>query len=288
MSAPIATTVSLAGGLRDDTGAGHFAASLRPPTGADEVALADEVETLPLPHLVTALLVRCLVGIGPERPASADVVRRLTVGDRERLLLHLRRMLFGDVMDCVLDCPSCAAPLDLALRVSDLLLPVEPRPGPIEEATLELGGKSVQIRFRLPNGEDQEWAADQPRHSDPARLASTLLLRCVDRVTVDGDEFSPDRWPPELPGELELLMTKLDPLAEIRLEAACPACGLPFSALFDAAAFLQQELLRRSRRLLFEVHRLALSYHWSESEILGLPSRRRQQYLDLLDRAPSP
>lgn len=33
-----------------------------------------------------------------------------------------------------------------------------------------------------------------------------------------------------------------------------------------------------------EVHALALHYHWSESEILGLESTKRQRYLRLLAR----
>ena len=31
-----------------------------------------------------------------------------------------------------------------------------------------------------------------------------------------------------------------------------------------------------------EIHVLALHYHWSEAEILGLPSPKRQRYLALL------
>ena len=48
---------------------------------------------------------------------------------------------------------------------------------------------------------------------------------------------------------------------------------------FDVAAFLDGEMGARAARLLDEVHLLALSYHWSEAEILALPSDRRQDYL---------
>ena len=33
-----------------------------------------------------------------------------------------------------------------------------------------------------------------------------------------------------------------------------------------------------------EVHILALHYHWSEADILALPSPKRQRYLSLLAR----
>ncbi|HEX2516118.1 MAG TPA: phage baseplate protein, partial [Chloroflexota bacterium] len=38
----------------------------------------------------------------------------------------------------------------------------------------------------------------------------------------------------------------------------------------------------RARRLLREVHTLARAYGWREAEILALPGRRRQTYLDLV------
>jgi hypothetical protein len=37
-------------------------------------------------------------------------------------------------------------------------------------------------------------------------------------------------------------------------------------------------------RLYEEVHVLATHYHWSESDILALPRRKRLRYLDLIAR----
>ncbi len=37
-----------------------------------------------------------------------------------------------------------------------------------------------------------------------------------------------------------------------------------------------------------EVHVLALHYHWSEADILALPSPKRQRYLALLARHLAP
>jgi hypothetical protein len=42
-------------------------------------------------------------------------------------------------------------------------------------------------------------------------------------------------------------------------------------------------LSRRAACLLRDVHRLALAYHWSERDILGLSLRRRRSYLLLLE-----
>ena len=40
-----------------------------------------------------------------------------------------------------------------------------------------------------------------------------------------------------------------------------------------------------ARAQFIEVHALALHYHWSEGEILGLDVRRRRRYLELLTDA---
>jgi len=44
------------------------------------------------------------------------------------------------------------------------------------------------------------------------------------------------------------------------------------------------ELSQRTGKFLREVHQLALAYHWSEQDILGLPLRRRLAYLLLLEQ----
>ena len=76
-------------------------------------------------------------------------------------------------------------------------------------------------------------------------------------------------------------MVDRDPQAEIELDMRCPACERSFTALFDAATFVTRELEDRAAHVLREVHALALTYHWSEAEILRMPAQRRARYLEL-------
>jgi hypothetical protein len=42
--------------------------------------------------------------------------------------------------------------------------------------------------------------------------------------------------------------------------------------------------LKKERpRLLYEIHRIASSYHWSQQEILQLPRTLRKQYVELIE-----
>lgn len=89
-------------------------------------------------------------------------------------------------------------------------------------------------------------------------------------------------WPAVVARDLPALMEKLEPQAEIQLALTCPSCDRIFSALFDAAAYLFQELAARSRHLYREVHTLARPYHWSEKDLLEMSGKKRRLYLDLL------
>ena len=73
-----------------DTGLdNHRVAWLRPPTGADEVASAGDA---------SLLLDRCLVS-HEEGAVRPGMVRGLPLSDRDRLLVAMHRMLFGDARE---------------------------------------------------------------------------------------------------------------------------------------------------------------------------------------------
>lgn len=282
------TTIKLPGGLWLD-GVCHQEAGLRPLTGDDEAFLLETGESLFSVQRTTALLARCLTHLGPLTPVTPDAVRNLTVGDREALLLHLRRLTLGNRLQCVLSCPEpdCGEKMDLELKVGELLLPPYPHAQERYEATVRENGTAYGVRFRLPTGADQEAAASLA-HSGPQAAADLVLRRCVERVTAEGENGQPiEDWPPAVAQQLAAIMAELDPQAELTLNLNCPVCGHAFSTLLDTAAFFFQELAGRVRHLYREVHLLAFYYHWSEAEIMGMTARKRHRYLDLLAEALS-
>ncbi len=257
-------------------------AELRSLAGADEAFLAEEVASAKRPQRITALLARCVQSLGPLRRVPVEAVRSLTVGDREALVLQLRGLAFGDRMDCVIACPSCEERLDLELRVSELLLPPDPHRQEWYEIPIA-NGDAYRVRFRLPNGADEEAAAELAA-SDPQGAATLILERCVALVSDDRGEAIPvDAWPETVAREIPERMAQLDPQAEIELRLRCPACEQPFCTLFDPADYMFREIAARSHDLYREVHLIALYYHWSERDILGLTPGKRSLYLRLLE-----
>ena len=220
--------------------------------------------------------------MGAVGEVSPDAVRALTVGDREALVLHLRRLTLGDRFSAVINCPSpgCGEPMDLDLRVSDLLLSPYADPRAFHEAVLPTDRGSYQVRFRLPDGGDQEGAAALAGRGMEA--VPLILGRCVRSIVLDGEPVSTDDLPADAVARLSEVMAELDPQAELLLRLNCPECGHEFTSLLDAASFFFQEVADRVGHLFHEVHRIASNYHWSEAAILGMTARRRQVYLALI------
>jgi hypothetical protein len=259
--------------------AGKRQQPIRTTAGEDDAFLLDTAGVLPPGARATALLARCL----PDGEAAA---RALTIGEREALLLHLRRLALGDQIDCVLRCPaaSCGLTLDLPLRVGDLLLPPADESRGPERIVCATADARFTIAFRLPTAGDVDGAALLAR-ADPAGAADAILERCVLRAERDGAEIAASELPAGVRAAIGAAMQAGDPQAEMLLEMRCPACGTAFSSLFDAASFVLQELEQRARRVLREVHTLALHYHWSEADILRMPAERRARYIELLQGA---
>jgi hypothetical protein len=274
--------VELPGGLRFDSG-WRRDARLRPLSGHDELFLLEEARTQSMAARTTALLARCVTRLGDAGPVRMEDVRRLRIGDREALLLHLRRLTLGEHVSCVLTCPSpqCGKPMELELSTQELLVPPYPHTNEIHETEIETVDGRYRLSFRLPNGGDQEAIADTAT-IQPEAAATILLQRCVQSLARDDSEMPVSVIPPTVAEALSAKMVELDPQAEILLDLHCLDCGVEFFAPLDLASFFFQELSGRQQSLYHEVHLMAISYHWSEEAILGLTRSRRQLYLDML------
>ena len=248
---------------------------LRGLTGADELLLDEAAGELPAAR-ATRLLATVTTRIGDIAPVTVDLVRGLTVGDRERLLLGCAMATFGAELDVVARCPhdDCCELAELSVSLAELLEPLRTCARP-REHRLEVtaGGRVRELRFRLPTGADQEAVAEEAL-TDPTSAAASLLGRCL-IAPCDGPGAADDA---AAVGEA---ITTLDPAFEWAAEAECPACGRPVRTLLDGMALLSSGA-SPSGRLYGEIDRVARAYHWSEAAILALPVSRRRRYLDLI------
>ena len=275
--APGAGHAHLPGGLWTDAAAPLRTLALRPVGEQDLSFLLDTATERTSAERANQLLARCL------EPELRHLVPRLTVGDREALLLQLRSLTIGEALEALVSCPQpeCDAVMQVDLDVRDVLLPEYEEP-PTEHALIwQDGDTEVLVRLRLPCTGDLEDVSELAA-ADPDNAAATLLGVCVQELCVDGAPTELDEVDDAVVAELERRLAELDPQAEIELELRCSECESPVVVPFDAGAFLLQEVDERAAQLLLDVHTLALHYHWSEHDILDMGPARRARYLELI------
>lgn len=165
-------------------------AEVRELTGADEEALAAAGVGTSAYRVFETLLLRATVHVGGE-PMSPKVAAELLIGDREALVVAIRRATFGENLDFErLPCPRCGELVDLTVPLAALPSVTLDEPERVNfEVPLRHGATAT---VRLPTGEDQE--AVFAIKNNKARQDSEILGRCVLSVTQpDGTEI---RKPP--------------------------------------------------------------------------------------------
>jgi hypothetical protein len=217
---------------------------------------------------------RALILLGTACPELAwDALSGLSVGARDARLLSVREQVFGRILEGYAECPQCAEGLQFGVAVADLL--VQPTDEAAEQP-LEL--EDFSLHFRLPNSRDLGAAA---ACEDSAAARDVLVQRCVLRATRNGLPLATEALPVEVVSALGRKISELDPQADLELELLCPACDHRWEAYFDIVTFLWGELAAYARRLLREVHALALAYGWREADILSMSPLRRRSYIEM-------
>ena len=288
MSVVAGHVVRLPAGWVDPAGGWHRDAVVVPLTGREEELLASSSE--PTARLVTRVLARCVVRVG-DIPMTELIARELTVGDRQALLLRLREVTFGPVVTAVLRCPwpGCGARMDLDFSTRDVPVREARSSDRVHELLLSeqaAGTADVdarRVRFRLPDGSDQEAVGDRG-DPNPAAACGMLLARCVVEL---GPAAPPtpeqvEQLSPLARLEIERAMAERAAGPQLSLEADCPECSRCFVLPFDVQDFFFGELRASPELLLREIHYLAYHYHWGEAEILDMTRDRRQRYIEVL------
>lgn len=187
---------------------------------------------------------------------------RWPIAKRDRALFDLRAQLFGDDLDGVTSCPSCAEPLELRLSIS-AIRPSGTRSRVTRWRLIRLG--RTRVRWRLPDTEDLIAAGAS---ATAAEMRASLLARCIR----SDDARMREQVAARLPAEP----------SDVHFDLSCPACAHRWQSPFDIAAFIWREVDDWALRTLEEIHVIAASYGWSEDEILGLSARRRDAYVGMI------
>jgi hypothetical protein len=213
-----------------------------------------------------------LAAAHPEDPR--ETLATLSIGRRDASLISLREELFGSHFTSLTDCPACGERLELNFNARDIRTST-----PATTAPLCLNQSGYELQLRLPNSLDVLRLADCSNH---AEMRANLFAHCVVRVTHEGRDETSESLPEEIVALAIARIAEADPQADVEVDLTCPDCGHAWQTSFDIVSYLWSELHAWSMELLREVHLLASSYGWRESDILTMTAQRRQCYLELL------
>ncbi|WP_258348666.1 T4 family baseplate hub assembly chaperone [Saccharopolyspora gregorii] len=194
------------------------------------------------------------------------------LGARVADLLVLRRALFGERMQVLLECAACGEVVEFDLDARGLADHPRPTGDP-----LRVVDDGIEVEFRLPTAADLDAAATAPAE----QRGAWLLARCTLSAEHDGEPVEPADLPERVRRRMAELAEQADPAADLAVTVHCPHCGGGTPTVLDVAEFLWAELDSWSRDVLLDVHLLAAAYGWSEPQILALSPLRRRYYLEL-------
>jgi hypothetical protein len=266
-------------GLIDPQGKRVRTATLTPITGQGELFGADDPNPF---RAALQLLAASTRELGALRGAQITpaLLGRLLPADRDYMLLHLNRLSFGDERYQTIECPqaTCGRRIDVRFALSSAEPPEIAGPA---GGTIELAD-GRRVRFRLPVASDQV----DLHGLAPSALEAGFLQRCVihERDHVRWSELM--AMPAPVRADVVKRILAASPEMDLAVPLACLECERPFRFVFDPVLSLLAELEASRKDLIKQVHRLALGYHWSQSEILGLPRTLRHEYLNLLQAEP--
>lgn len=147
-------------------------------TGADEEALARVQGTF---ARWAATMLELVVEKIDDKPADADAIRKLLTGDRDYLLMAIRKVTWGPEIELAgVVCDNCGQAFDPILHTDDIPIKKLESPSDANFTVALRNGRSASVR--LPNGHDQAVYLDKEDMTNAQR--NTLLLqRCVSTIT---------------------------------------------------------------------------------------------------------
>jgi hypothetical protein len=172
--------VTLPGGYLDLEGQLHTAAEVRELNGADEEMLSRPEVMKSMARFTQLLLQRGVTRIGPYENPDNKILGSLLIGDRDMLLLAIRRATYGDVLEMQVQCPACSETLDVKHDLAKDV-PIKKMDNPMERSFAFTLNNGEEVKALLAVGSDQEAILVGNQSKSLAELNTLLLARCVSR-----------------------------------------------------------------------------------------------------------
>jgi len=249
----VAKSIQLPCGLGPDKdGKVHRDAEIIPMTGLVRKNIARPEVRQNVAKIVDVILLACLKKVGPLDRIDRRVLDKLLVGDRDFLLLEIRKLSLGDSVRSTIQCGSCNEKSDITFHLDRLPCRTLADKG---EGIEEQNGErlfvmdwmsadekhSIKAKFRFPNGADQMVMAGN-MHKNPVEAVYQMYYRCL----VEWDGKPVEKVPATLFDDLALPVVdavdaefrKRMPGPDLDQKAVCSLCGAENDLDLRASDFL--------------------------------------------------
>jgi hypothetical protein len=175
--APSNSSVILPGGFISQDGSLIKYAEVRELNGMDEEAVSKSGTP---GKALAAMLQRGVISIGANPVDKADLDQLLS-GDRDALLIGIRRVTFGDTIEFGISCPHCITELELSVDLNEDI-PIKTLEDPINDRIFTyMSKKHGAIVVGLPTGLVQKKLIENSDKTN-SELNTILLAGCVKSV----------------------------------------------------------------------------------------------------------
>lgn len=205
---------------------------------------------------------------------APGALAELSLGERDRRLLHVREQTFGRALDAYAECRACGERLEFSLTTDSICVHAD-------KATSNGRLRVDEVELSLRPADSNDLIALRSC-SDVQTARVRLMERCIVESRQDGKAIAAGALPANVVTFAAARMTELDPQAEVLIDLCCPTCTASQQILFDIPAFFWSEIATCAKRLLREIHLLAHAYCWREADILAMSASRRHCYLAMV------
>jgi len=231
------------GYVRD--GALYKEVEIIPMTGLTRKALAREDTRNNAAKVSDIIISHCLKRIGPFTSITSKVLADLVIGDRDFLILEIRRISMGDTITTNIVCGACKAKIDALFKISDLkvIRVYEGDEKPIiEEGNIifRLNTKKFKAKCRFPKGSDQALIMPDAT-KNPVAASYGLYTACLLEWNDKKGPFETslfESFPLDIIDEFEEEFMAIQPGPVMSQDASCPSCGASVDFTFRGSDFL--------------------------------------------------
>lgn len=217
--------------------------------GFDEEDISQPAVRERISYMIIRLVTRCIAEVpGAERLPSELEVKKMAVGEIDTLLLAIRSVTVGDVIEYTAFCPITLGNDKVCKKPNEGSIAIAKLPWKKGEYILEcdltrgvtIGGKRCKkVMLTPPTGEIQEEILDSPiEDSNRGKLNTKLLAQCI--LSIDGEKVTE---------EIVSSMSQIDrkklqdilqefPGPKFNIEIRCKGCGGLFNYNINVLSFL--------------------------------------------------